>query len=349
MALNQHALIKQLGQIGQGCKIDPHVIIEEPENIFIGNNVTIKAGVVLCPTTGNIVIGDNVTIDYYTTINGKGGVEIGSWCVIEPHVEISTQKYSYSSFKTPIQLQEHKASGITLMGDNWIGANSVILDNVTLGKGTIVNAGAIVTESFPMAVIIAGNPAKKISNRKSEKNWQFETEERFSALKTPKEYFNYVHQRIQYGISYLKNTDIVLDVGCGEGYITNHLSQYCQRIIGIDYSLEAIKTASDLYDLDFFQMNVTNLEFDDELFDKIICFELIEHLTHIQAQKTLMEIYRVLKKDGLLIGSTPIRQTKESNPRTYAHIYEYSAPELKILLKDFELLELKGTFLLAKK
>jgi len=349
MIINQHELITQFGEIGKGCFIDPKAIIEEPENIFIGENVTIKAGVVLRPETGTIVIGNNVTLDHYTTIHAKGGVEVGDWTIIEPHVGIYAKNYSYSSFKKPIALQENKALGITLMGDNRIGANSIILDDVTLGRGAIVTAGAVVTRSFPMGTIIAGNPAKKIKDRKDNNDWHFETEERFSPQRTPKRYFDYVHQRIKYATQFLENDDIVLDVGCGEGYITNAVAPYCQRIIGVDYSFEAINTASNLYELDFLQMNVTHLKFDDGLFDKIICFEVLEHLTFFQARKTVTEIFRVLKRDGLLIGSTPIRLTKESNPATYSHIYEYSEHELRALLSDFELLELRGTFFLARK
>jgi acetyltransferase-like isoleucine patch superfamily enzyme len=72
-------------QIGRNSFISPQAIIERPENIIVGDNVQIKAGVVLHPETGCIAIGSNVVINHYTVIHAKGGVEIGDWSVIAPH------------------------------------------------------------------------------------------------------------------------------------------------------------------------------------------------------------------------------------------------------------------------
>ncbi len=347
----QHELVPRLAQIGKGSYIDPGAIIEEPENISIGENVIIKAGVVLRPENGSIHIGNHVTINHFSVIHGKGEVEIGDWSMIAPHVGIFAQNHCYSSFKEPITLQENTGYGITLMGDNWIGANSVILDNVTLGKGTIVDAGAVVTKSFPMGYIISGNPAEKIKERLADNTkWQHVTEERFSPLRTPDEYLDYVEQRAEYAKRFLHKDDLVLDVGCGEGYITNKLRENCQRIIGIDYSEDALKVGKKLYNLEAFHMNTTHLVFDDNLFDKVICFEVLEHLTRLQARKTLSEIHRVLTKGGLLIGSTPIRTTPSSEPKLYAHIYEYSKAELQqILCEKFKIRQIENTFFLAEK
>ena len=71
-------------QIGRNSFISPQAIIEQPENITVGDNVQIKAGVVLRPETGCIAIGSNVVINHYTVIHAKGGVEIGDWSVIAP-------------------------------------------------------------------------------------------------------------------------------------------------------------------------------------------------------------------------------------------------------------------------
>ena len=48
---------------------------------------------------------------------------------------------------------------------SWIGTGAVILDGVTVGKGAIIGAGAVVTKDVPANSIVAGVPAKVIRTR----------------------------------------------------------------------------------------------------------------------------------------------------------------------------------------
>lgn len=59
---------------------------------------------------------------------------------------------------------------VIIEGDNWIGMNTTILKGVTIGRGCIVAAGAIVTKSTPPYSIVAGVPAKVIKMRFSEED-----------------------------------------------------------------------------------------------------------------------------------------------------------------------------------
>jgi len=78
--------------IGKDSLISSQAIVAQPENIHGGNNVQIKPTVVLRPETGFIYIGNNVTINHYTVIHAKGGVEIGDWTIIGPHCRIRAQR-----------------------------------------------------------------------------------------------------------------------------------------------------------------------------------------------------------------------------------------------------------------
>jgi acetyltransferase-like isoleucine patch superfamily enzyme len=54
---------------------------------------------------------------------------------------------------------------IILEGENWIGANVTIIGGVTIGRGAIIAAGAVVTENIPPYCIAGGIPAKVIKSR----------------------------------------------------------------------------------------------------------------------------------------------------------------------------------------
>lgn len=322
-------------KIGKNSWISTDAIIEQPENITIGDNVQIKAGVVLRPETGHIVIGNNVVINHYTVIHAKGGVEIGDWCIISPHCGIYAQSHTFDSFDKPITKQPNIGLPVTLVGDNWVGANSVISGGVTIGKGTVIEAGAVVSESFPMAKIVAGNPARIVKDRTIQNDWHFEVEERCSIDKTPEKYWEYINNRVRFCAQHLTPSDVVLDVGCGEGYLTNIVKNHCHKIIGIDYSQDIVEQTRKRFGIEAYHMSCTQLKFPDETFDKVIFTEILEHLTRLQGLTALNEVKRVLKRGGKLVGSTPLRLTPESFPATYAHIYEYSCEELENLLSSW--------------
>lgn len=56
-----------------------------------------------------------------------------------------------------------KTSPINIEDEVFIGARSIILKGVTIGKGSVIGAGSVVTKSIPPMVIAAGNPAKIIT------------------------------------------------------------------------------------------------------------------------------------------------------------------------------------------
>ncbi len=88
-------------------------------------------------------------------------IYVGKNCYVAPNVGIITTNHDSNDPSKHV-----KGHDITI-GDNcWIGMNAVILDGVTLGKNTVVAAGAIVTHSFPEGYCtVAGIPAKIIKKR----------------------------------------------------------------------------------------------------------------------------------------------------------------------------------------
>lgn len=93
----------------------------------------------------------------------KGGeIQIGNKVLIGPRCQFETLNHT-------IEINEHGSRPnvhlpIVIEDSVWIGANTVILQGVTIGYGSIIAAGAVVTKDVPPNVMVGGVPAKFIKN-----------------------------------------------------------------------------------------------------------------------------------------------------------------------------------------
>jgi maltose O-acetyltransferase len=127
-----------------------------------GKNVNIEKNAMFA---SDLIIGDFSGIGIGAQLSA--GVTIGSHVMMAPEVVILTMNHAFESTEKPMRLQG--GSGVKpvfIEDDVWIGQRVIILPGVTLGRGTIVGAGAVVTKSFPAYSIVAGNPATLIKSRK---------------------------------------------------------------------------------------------------------------------------------------------------------------------------------------
>ena len=85
--------------------------------------------------------------------------------LIGPNCIIWSQNHRYQSLEIEIRSQGYEYRPVSIEDDVWIAASCVILPGVTLGKGSIVAAGAVVTKPLPPGVIAAGVPARVIGRR----------------------------------------------------------------------------------------------------------------------------------------------------------------------------------------
>jgi galactoside O-acetyltransferase len=143
-------------------------------SIEIGSNVNILSMVRMVVTDTNesanssIKIKDNTYINYGSFLSGEGGLYIGENVLVGPYSmflsgghEINDQQSIYHSKLT--------AKPIFISDDCWVGAGAKILGGVTLGKGCVVAAGAVVTRNVPEYAIVTGIPARIYSFRKYSK------------------------------------------------------------------------------------------------------------------------------------------------------------------------------------
>lgn len=92
---------------------------------------------------------------------------IGNYCSIAPYVQIGGLEHSWWWGSTSPRISEHNIGDRTtvLQDDVWIGANAVIRQGVTMGRGSVIGAGAVVLKDVVPYTIVAGVPAKEIRKR----------------------------------------------------------------------------------------------------------------------------------------------------------------------------------------
>jgi acetyltransferase-like isoleucine patch superfamily enzyme len=159
--------------VGRGVTLGDHITINaiSKNGIIIGNNVTIRensiiecTGVLRYPGEG-LVIGDNSGIGWGGFIGAKGLIRIGDNVLMGPRVTIIAENHRFEDKDMPIREQGVERKGITIEDDCWLGAGCTVLDGVTIGRGSVVAAGCVVTKSVSPYSIVVGVPGRVIRQR----------------------------------------------------------------------------------------------------------------------------------------------------------------------------------------
>jgi acetyltransferase-like isoleucine patch superfamily enzyme len=128
----------------------------------VGSNTVIEDYTVINNGAGDVIIGDNSIIGIGTVIIGP--VRMGNGSYTGQHVFMAGFNHGFqdgtrNSRTQPVDI---RGEGVVLEEDVFIGSNSVITAGVTIGKGTQVGAGSVVSRDLPPHCIAVGNPAKVI-------------------------------------------------------------------------------------------------------------------------------------------------------------------------------------------
>lgn len=122
-----------------------------------------------------------------------------------------------------------------------------------------------------------------------------------------------LHGRLAYTVSFVENADIkdkiILDIGCGYGWFElNVLSRGVKAVVASELTksdLETIRKNIVNPKIKYSEANAIDLPFDNETFDTVVCWEVIEHIPKDTEKKMFSEIRRVLKPNGKFYLSTP--------------------------------------------
>ncbi|MEK5407637.1 2,3,4,5-tetrahydropyridine-2,6-dicarboxylate N-acetyltransferase [Paenibacillus sp. FSL W8-0439] len=139
----RNSAVPMLDLKGINARIEPGAYIRDM--VGIGNNAVIMMGAVI---NIGVTIGEGTMIDMNAVLGGR--VKVGNMCHIGAGVVLAGV------------IEPPSAQPVIVEDEVLIGANSVVLEGVRIGKGAVVAAGAVVTEDVPPYSVVAGTPARVI-------------------------------------------------------------------------------------------------------------------------------------------------------------------------------------------
>lgn len=142
------------------------------EGLIFGNDVTIGRGTMIRPSSyygkdlgKGLVIGDNSSIGPYGYIGCSGKITIGNNVMIGPRCSFFAENHVFEDKCSTIKSQGVFQKGIIVEDDCWIASNCIILDGVTIGKGSVIGAGTLISKSIPAESIVVDKRNKQIRSR----------------------------------------------------------------------------------------------------------------------------------------------------------------------------------------
>jgi maltose O-acetyltransferase len=133
------ALAELLGSLGEGAMIRPPLQMDYGYQTTIGPRTFINVGAVILDV---------------------GRVSIGADVQVGPNVQLLTPTHPLDPEVRRTGLEA--AEPITIEDNVWLGGGVIVCPGVTIGRDTVVGAGAVVTKDLPSGVLAAGNPARVI-------------------------------------------------------------------------------------------------------------------------------------------------------------------------------------------
>ena len=164
----RHIRVGQSLNLEEGCEI----VGLSNRGVVFGNRCTVGRLACIRPTNvlfgeigEGLFVGDNSNIGPYSYVGCSGYIEIGSNVMMGPSVRLLAENHNFERMDIPIKVQGVTRKCIKIEDDCWLGANCTVLAGVTIGKGSVVAAGAVVTKDVPPFSIVGGVPAHVLKTR----------------------------------------------------------------------------------------------------------------------------------------------------------------------------------------
>lgn len=160
--------------IGKNIKFERNCEVQglSKRELRFGDNVTIGADTMIRPSSyygvdlgEGMEIGYNSSIGPFSYIGCAGYIKIGKNVMIGPKVSMFAENHNFSDKNIDIKSQGTNQKGIVIEDNCWIGSNVIILDGVTIGEGSVIAAGTVITKSIPKNSKVIDKRDKNILSR----------------------------------------------------------------------------------------------------------------------------------------------------------------------------------------
>jgi acetyltransferase-like isoleucine patch superfamily enzyme len=161
--------------IGDNSVIDDNVVLdakgEANDGIRIGQNAYLGRNTILSCKEGSIYLDDYCNISANCSLLSETEIRLGKYCFLAGECYlVAGGNHSFEAISRPIMFQPSVSrGGIKIEEDVWLAAGVIVLDGITIGRGSVVGAGSVVTRSLPEYSVAFGSPARKVRDRRERK------------------------------------------------------------------------------------------------------------------------------------------------------------------------------------
>ncbi len=156
--------LRQADVLGERARVWGHPIITKNGILEVGTRLRLVATVARTELAigpeGHLVIGDEVFINYGSSIAAQQRVEIGNHCSLGTYVLIMDN--DFHQVDPELRNVLPAAQPIILEDNVWLGARVIVLKGVRIGRDSVIGAGSVVTRDIPPYSVAAGVPARVI-------------------------------------------------------------------------------------------------------------------------------------------------------------------------------------------
>lgn len=156
-------------RMGRGVMIDDNVVLDAKgpdSSIVLGDQILVGRGTILSCNDSSISMGSNISMGPSCFLVSRSHLTIGSNVAIGAGTYMLGGGHAHDDPDIPVIQQARTSKGIVVEDGAWIGIGAKILDGVTIGRNSIVGAGAVVSKDVPPWTVVLGNPARVVEKRK---------------------------------------------------------------------------------------------------------------------------------------------------------------------------------------